>query len=331
MKNPAFLLYVAVAAIPLLFLACTKPASLQSPDAAPGAPAAASANASLLAVTRYLPALNGPNETADFQNLVNQSQAGDVIVIQAGNHYFTGTVHINKSGLTIAGEHNATDPTNFLRKAPAAPGQGVSVIDVDPGIVNTVIDWIYIDGGMLPEPNMRVFGNNTRIYNSHFRNSGNTGLLIHQASNLWIEGVKCYYNYMCGLSQYGSSGNTILNSQMRENGAEGLTIDVYSHNCTVNNVWINKNNMGHRGVGSIGIDASNGARIFNCTIDMTYGHAVRFQNNLNQPDDGCQVYNNQIINNNGCAISMRHPQLVTNFGQWGNTMTGNTGTICTEP
>lgn len=330
MKKPISKALVAVVAIPLLFWSCKK--SMQTMETDEAKDKNASTSNALLATTRYLDARNGPDETGDLQSLINQSQSGDQIIIRAGNHYFTGTAHINKSGLVIAGEHNATDPTNFLRKASAAPGQGVSVIDVDPGIVNTTIDWIYIDGGMLPEPNMRVFGNDTRIYNSHFRNSGNTGLLIHQAHRIWVEGVKSYYNYMCGISQYGSSDNNILNSQVYENGAEGLTIDVYSHNCTVNNLWIYKNNMGHRGVGGIGIDASNGAHIHNCTIDMTYGHAVRFQNNLNQPDDGCQVYDSRITNNQGCAISMRHPQLVTNFGQWGNTMTGNSGgTICTEP
>lgn len=286
----------------------------------------------LLATTRYLSAQNGPDETAAFQGLINQSASGDIIVIRSGNHYFTGTVHVNKSGLTIRGENNGTDPLNYLRKAPAAPGQGVSVIDVDAGVINTVIDWIYIDGGNLPEPNMRVFGNQTKIYNSHFRNSGHSGLLIHNANNLWIEGVKAYYNYIVGISQWASSDNNIKNSQCYENGGEGLTIDGGSHNCFVNNVWFYKNNKSYRGVGAIGIDQANGANIFNCTIDRTYGHAIRFQNNLNQPDDGCQVYNNNITNNSGCAISIRHPALVTNFGQWGNTMTGNSGgTICSEP
>lgn len=286
----------------------------------------------LTATTRYLNAQNGPDETAAFQNLVNQSASGDIIVIRVGNHYFKGTVHVNKAGLTIRGEHSATAPTNYLRKAAPAPDQGVSVIDVDAGILNTVFDWIYIDGGNLPEPNMRVFGNGTKIYNSHFRNSGHSGILIHNAHNIWIEGVKAYYNYVVGISQWASSDNNIKNSQCYENGGEGITIDGGSHNCFVNNVWLYKNNKYNRGVGAIGIDQANGANIFNCTIDRTYGHAVRFQNNLNQPDDGCQVYNNQITNNSGCAISIRRPHLVTNFGQWGNTMTGNSGgTICYEP
>ncbi|WP_130854890.1 right-handed parallel beta-helix repeat-containing protein [Olivibacter jilunii] len=284
------------------------------------------------ATIRYLPAQNGPDETSALQALIDQSVAGDIIIIRAGNHYFSGTVHINKSGLTIRGEHNGSDPTNYMRKAATASGQGVSVLDVDVNIVNTVIDWIYVDGGMLPEPNIRVFGNDTKIYNSHFRNSGHSGILIHNANRIWIEGVKTYYNYVVGISQWGSSDNRIKNCQTYENGGEGITIDGGSHNCFVENVWIYKNNTHKRGVGAIGIDAANGANIFNCTIDQTNGHAVRFQNNLNQPDDGCQVYNNIITNNQGCAISMRHPQLVTNFGQWGNTMTNNTGgSICSEP
>ncbi|MFB2119393.1 right-handed parallel beta-helix repeat-containing protein [Parapedobacter sp. 2B3] len=287
--------------------------------------------AALAGTTRYLPALNGPDETSAFQTLINQSAPGDEIVIMAGNHYFSGTVHINKNGLTIRGEQSGGNPTSCLRKASATPGAGVSVIDVDAGAINNVFDWIYIDGGMLPEPNMRVFGNGTKIYNSHFRNSGHSGILIHQAHGLWIEGVKAYYNYIVGISQWGSSDNYIKNSQVYENGGEGITIDGGSHNCFVENVWVYKNNMYNRGVGGIGIDQANGANIFNCTIDQTYGHAIRFQNNLDQPDDGCQIYDNTITNSQGCAISIRKPYLVTNLGVWGNTMVGNTGTICYEP
>lgn len=284
------------------------------------------------ATTRYLNAQDGPDETDALQALIDESTTGDIIIIRAGNHYFSGTVHINKSGLTIQGENNGTDPTNYMRKAAPASGQGVSVLDVDAGIVNTVIDWIYIDGGMLPEPNIRVYGNDTKIYNSHFRNSGHSGILIHNANNIWIEGVKTYYNYVVGISQWGSSDNHIKNCQTYENGGEGITIDGGSHNCSVENVWIYKNNLSNRGVGAIGIDAANGANIFNCAIDQTNGHAIRFQNNLNQQNDGCQVYNNYITNNQGCAISIRHPELVTNFGQWENTMTNNTGgSICSEP
>lgn len=323
---------LGMALLIIVFASCNKSDMIKD---RPDVIAKTSSSESVLAAeatTRYLPAQNGPDETSALQTLINESASGDIIIIRAGNHYFNGTVHVNKSGLTIRGEHNATDPTNYIRKASTASGQGVSVLDVDAGIVNTVIDWIYVDGGMLPEPNIRVFGNDTKIYNSHFRNSGHSGILIHNANRIWIEGVKAYYNYVVGISQWGSSDNRIKNCQTYENGGEGITIDGGSHNCFVENVWIYKNNIGNRGVGAIGIDGVNGANIFNCTIEQTNGHAVRFQNNLNQPNDGCQVYNNRIINNQGCAISMRHPQLVTNFGQWGNTMTGNTGgSICSEP
>lgn len=322
-----------VALLIIVFASCSKSDMLKNrPDAVANGTSSQELVQAQEATTRYLAAQNGPDETGALQMLINQSVSGDVIIIRAGNHYFSGTVHINKNGLTIQGEHNATDPTNYMRKAAAAPGQGVSVLDVDAGIVNTIIDWIYIDGGMLPEPNIRIFGNDTKIYNSHFRNSGHSGILIHNANRIWIEGVKTYYNYVVGISQWGSSDNRIKNCQTYENGGEGITIDGGSHNCFVENVWIHKNNISNRGVGAIGIDGVNGANIFNCTIDETNGHAVRFQNNLNQPNDGCQVYNNHITNNQGCAISIRHPQLVTNFGQWGNTMTGNTGgSICSEP
>lgn len=317
----------------IVFIACGKSDMIKGhPDIVNNNPGSQELTRTQDAATRYLVAQNGPDETEALQTLINESASGDIIIIRAGNHYFNGTAHINKSGLTIQGENDGTDPTNYMHKAAASSGQGVSVLDVDAGIVNTVINWIYIDGGMLPEPNIRVYGDDTKIYNSHFRNSGHSGILIHNSNRVWIEGVKTYYNYIVGISQWGSSDNRIKNCQTYENGGEGITIDGGSHNCFIENVWIYKNNLSNRGVGAIGIDAANGANIFNCTIDQTNGHAIRFQNNLNQQNDGCQVYNNHITNNQGCAISMRHPELVTNFGQWENTMTNNTGGfICSEP
>jgi len=264
--------------------------------------------------TRYLPS-GSQDQTSLFQSLINQSASGDVIVVQAGSHYLVGTVVVNKSGLTIRGDNG-----NAVRKAGS-----VSCIDLTAGA--TTVDNIYIDGGNRPEPCMRVlFCNGNSILNSTFRNSGHSGLLIHASHLNNIQGCKAYYNYLVGISQYSSSDNTIQWCQMYENGAEGLTIDVGSHNSRVHHNWIHLNNRAHRGVGGIGIDASNGAWIFNNTIDYNGYDGIKFQNNVCCGCDGVRIYDNENISyNEGCAVKIRRTQPVTNLGFWGNRCVGNGG------
>jgi parallel beta-helix repeat protein len=266
------------------------------------------------AATRYLPA-GTQDQTALFQSLINQSVSGDTIVVQAGDHYLAGTAAVNKSGLRIVGENG-----NAVRKTGS-----VSCIDVVAG--GTTIDNIYIDGGNRPEPCMRVMNcNGNQILNSTFRNSGHSGLLIHFSNLNNIQGCKAYYNYIVGISQYGSSDNTIQWCQMYENGAEGLTIDVGSHNGRVHHNWIHKNNLPHRGVGGIGIDASNGAWIYNNTIDFNGFDGIKFQNNVCCGCDGVRIYDNENISyNESAAVRIRRTYPVTNLGFWGNNCVGNPG------
>jgi parallel beta-helix repeat protein len=273
------------------------------------------------AATRYLPA-GAQDQTALFQSLINQSVSGDRIVVQAGNHYLVGTVVVNKTGLTISG-----DSGNAVRKS-----GNVSCIDLTAG--STTINGLYIDGGNRPEPCMRLLNcNGNSILNSTFRNSGHSGLLIHHSNLNNIQGCKAYYNYFVGISQYGSSDNTIQWCQMYENGAEGLTIDVGSHNSRVHHNWIHKNNLPFRGVGGIGIDASNGAWIYNNTIDFNGRDGIKFQNNICCGCDGVRIYDNENISyNQGCAVRIRRTQPVTNLGFWGNRCVGNgvSNGICYE-
>ncbi len=270
------------------------------------------------ATTRYL-AGSGSDQTALFQSLVNQSVSGDTIVVQSGDHYLSGTVNANKNGITIRGDNG-----NVIRKS-----GNVSCIDLNS--TSSTYDNIYIDGGNRPEPDMRVFGSANLIINSTFRNSGHSGLLIDHCNHNVIQGCKAYYNYIVGISQFAHSDGTVRDCQMYENGAEGLTIDVGTHNCQVFNNWIHLNNKAHRGVGGIGIDASNGAQIHNNTIDYNGFDGIKFQNNVCCGCDGVTVYNNQNISyNEGCAVKKRLTYPVTNFGYFGNTAVGNGGgVICT--
>jgi len=169
------------------------------------------------AVTRYLPS-SSSDQTSAFQNLVNQSVSGDVIVVQSGNHYLSGTVNINKSGITVRGDNG-----NVIRKSGS-----VSSIDITGS--NNTIDNLYIDGGNRAEPCARLYGNYNLIKNCTFRNSNHSGLLIHQCHHNTIQGCKAYYNYIVGISQWAHSDGTVRDCQMYENGGEGLTIDGGTHN-----------------------------------------------------------------------------------------------------
>jgi len=262
------------------------------------------------AATRYLPPSTG-NQTAAFQALVDQSANGDLIIVQAGNHYLATTVNVYKP-ITVRGENGSAifKTGNY------------SCIDLNGS--NVIIDNLYIDGANRPECCMRVFGHHNAIYNSTFRNGGN-GLLIHYSYNNIVRGCKAYYNNMVGISQYASSDNQIAYCQMYENGAEGLTIDCGSHNARVHDNWIHHNNTPHRGVGGVGIDDADGAWLYANTIENNGSHGIRFQNNIG-PCDATRVNGNTIRNNENCAVSFRtnlYP--VTNFSFWNNTCTGNPG------
>jgi parallel beta-helix repeat protein len=267
------------------------------------------------AVTRYLPA-GTADQTAAFQALISQSVAGDIIIVRSGNHFLSGTVIINKNNITVRGENG-----NVIRKS-----GNLSCIDLTASYV--VFDNIYIDGGNRPEPCMRVYGNYNNILNSTFRNSGNSGLLIHGCHHNNIQGCKAFYNYMVGISQWAHSDGTVRDSQMYENGAEGLTIDGATHNNRVFNNWIHLNNRPHRGVGGIGIDDSDGAWIYNNTIDQNGFSGITFQNNLCCGSDGSRIYNNPNISyNERCAVMIRTTQPVTNLQFTGNTCVGNPGGV----
>jgi parallel beta-helix repeat protein len=175
---------------------------------------------------------------------------------------------------------------------------------------------------------MRVYGNYNNILNSTFRNSGNSGLLIHGCHHNNIQGCKAFYNFMVGISQWAHSDGTVRDCQMYENGAEGLTIDGATHNNRVFNNWIHLNNRQHRGVGGIGIDDSDGAWIYNNTIDYNGASGITFQNNLCCGSDGSRIFNNANISfNEQCAVMIRTTQPVTNLEFTGNNCVGNPGGV----
>lgn len=257
------------------------------------------------------------DQTAYFRTQVNSLVDGDSLVLASGNHYISGYIDIwfNSGIISASGA--------VVRKVSGSTS-GITIH----GSHNT-INGIEIDGGGSGThgPCM-VFLNGTgnTITNSKFHNSGDdAGLLFDHTSLDTVQGCQCYYNYMVGISQSACTDQQILDGQMYNNGAEGLTIDNGSHNCTVHNCWIHQNNSG-RGVGGIGIDGSNGANISACTIDLNGSNGITFQNNLNAPDDGCNIHDNPNISNNGNAVvGIYKGHLVTHLGYSNNTATGNPG------
>jgi len=233
------------------------------------------------AVTRYL-AIN--SNSADFQNLVNQSVSGDIIIIRTGSHYVTTPISlpIGKNGITIRGEAGA-----IIRKAPNS--FAAAAIEIR-GNSNT-IDLIELDGGNLPEAGIIIYGQYNTVSNSKIHNCGTAaakgaGILIHNTGNPVcaynvVRGCTVYYNYMVGISQNGHSDGTVRDNIIYENGAEGITIDLLSHNNLTENNTVNMNNTADRGVGGIGIDQANGNRILNNTVSNTrYRSGLTFQNNI---------------------------------------------------
>ena len=255
------------------------------------------------------------DQTSYFQSQVNSLVDGDTLTIAPGNHYISAYIDIWFNSGHISGAGGAV-----VRKISGSTS-GLTIH----GSHNT-IDSIEIDGGGSGThgPCMAVLnGTGNHITNSKFHNSGDdTGLLFDHTSLDVVQGCQCYFNYLCGISQSASTDQQILDGQMYSNGAEGLTIDNASHNCTVHNCWVHQNNSG-RGVGGIGIDGSN---ISACTIDSNGNNGITFQNNLNMVDDGCNIHDNPNISNNGnAAVGILKAHLVTHLGYSNNTATGNPG------
>ena len=268
--------------------------------------------------TYYLESGN-EDQSNEFQALIDQMNSGDQLILKSGNHYLSRAVHVRASGLRIVGEEHSA-----IRRL--ISNKGASVV-LEESANKTVIDRLYIDGGNGGDACMIVFSNENSIVNSTFRNAGVSGLLIHESHFNLVEGCKVFYNNMVGISQWKSSDNEIKYCQVYENGAEGITIDGHSHNSHIHHNWIHKNNLPIRGVGGIGIDASNGAQIHDNTIDFNGIAGITFQNNICGGCDGVTIYENQNISfNKGPGIKLRYNnQPISNLGYYSNNMNGNIG------
>ncbi|AMR29320.1 hypothetical protein A0257_20950 [Hymenobacter psoromatis] len=272
-----------------------------------GAAALTLATTAVHATTFYQSA---PSQNSAFQSLVDQANAGDVIILRAGSHYVNVPIRLplGKDGITIRGEQGAV-----VRKAPNSYNAAAFEITGN----NNTIDLIELDGGNLPEAGILIYGQHNTVSNSSVHNCGSAaalgaGILLDGGHTVCafntVIGCKVYYNYMVGVSQYGHSDGVVRDNQLYENGAEGLTVDVNSHNNYVYNNYIHLNNTDNRGVGGIGTDASNGTRFDSNTVDYThFKSGLTFQNNIGGCD-GVIVSNNHCNNNDGYGILERFVQ-----------------------
>jgi parallel beta-helix repeat protein len=297
--------YILVAAFLLPTFGCTK--GLVNSNNSP-TPNKKTATLKAAGTTYYL---NAPSYNSALQALVNAATDNDIIILKSGSHYINVPINlpVNKNNITIRGENGAV-----LRKT--TNSFNASAFEIS-GNYNT-IDLVDLDGGNLPEAGIIIYGQHNTVSNSRIHNCGNAaaaaaGILIHNTGNPvccfnTVIGCSVYYNYMVGISQHGHSDGTIRDNQIYENGAEGLTIDVLSHNNYVYNNWIHMNNTSNRGVGGIGIDYSNGNRIDNNTIDYNkFRSGITFQNNIGGCD-GTTITNNRINYNAQYGIAERWTQ-----------------------
>lgn len=250
---------------------------------------------------------SAPSYNSAFQALIDQASPGDQIVLRAGSHYVTNPITLQgKNGITIIGEDGAV-----IRKASSAGVVGILIWSD----YNT-IHHVDLDGGMLPESGIMIYGGHNNITDCRIHNCGNAGILLHMGAgpacvmNV-IEGCKVYYNAHVGISQSGHCDGRIAWCQIYENGYEGITVDNGSHNNVINKNEIRHNNT-QCAVGGIGIDASNGNDITNNDIHHNYCRSgITFQNNVGGCD-GTIVTGNTIHD---------HPQygILERWTQYPNT------------
>ena len=178
---------------------------------------------------------------------------------------------------------------------------------------------------------LTVTGNNNQILGLAVNGnsqSGGSGLVIHGACN-YIDGVEAYGNAGHGIcldgqsstcqfnqihacyshnnSSIGISQNRVYDSIISDchsdsNGLEGITIDNQSYRCLISNCNLNANCQ-TGGVGGIGIDQGDLARIVNCIIQATGSSlpGIKFQNNLGSMS-GVNIAGCTLVANGGVGI-----------------------------
>lgn len=258
----------------------------------------------------------------NIQAAIDQAAPGEVVQLAAGSYNVSSSLLINKS-ITLRGvSQNGT----VLNKTNAS-NQDIAAIVSNADNVN--INSFTMRGHNVGGPCILLKGDNQSLDSLAVTDCGNdivprSGILLDTSNfdhltNLFVTGHR-----MVGISESQSSGTVIDRVTSNSNGAEGLTVDIGSHNVHVSNSSFINNNTRNAGVGGIGVDASNGTWIMNSTISGTqFLSGITMQNNVGG-EDGAIFRNNVIQNNAGYAILARNCQYpVTHFTSSPNTYGGN--------
>lgn len=253
-----------------------------------------------------------------IQPAVENAAVGETITLNPGVHRITYGININKR-IVLRGPAGGFSNT-FIEKHNST-SQDMAAIVIQEGINGVRLENFTLRGRNVGGPCILMFSNSNvltdvRVFNCGVDNNTQrrSNIIIHGSHLNMFNRVWSNNSTWVGFSQYGSSDNVFISCVADNNGAEGLTVDVGSHN---SHWWygrINGNNNRSRGVGGVGIDGSNGAWIRGARIDGTAGgqSGVTFQNNVG-PDDGSIIRDNTISNSSGYGIRVRncmHP--VTN-------------------
>ncbi|QYA24687.1 hypothetical protein G3I01_03900 [Gramella sp. MT6] len=266
--------------------------------------------------------INAPSDNS-IQAVVDRARKGDTITLSSGTHRVSTTVFFNKP-IIIIGE----DAENTVVEKHNGYSEDIVAFWIDSDSV--VMKNFELDGRGLGGPGIIIKTNNNLFENIYLHNCGNDdvksgGFIFDNAFLNIIRNSRADNNRMVGFSQNDSADNEFHEVSASGNGAEGLTIDIGSHNCIVKDSSFSGNNAKAGGVGGIGIDDSNGALIDNCLIEGTLFEksGITFQNNVG-PDDGCRIWNSTFRNNSLHGVFLRNCNYpVTNLGLQDNVFENN--------
>ena len=255
-------------------------------------------------LTHTLDKIDG-DVSVELQNLINENNS---IHLPAGVYEIHNTIVLNKNNFTLTGESGT-----ILRKT-----ADVHLLEIHGN--NNKIDTIQFDGNSKNYSVVFLNGNNNVINHCKFYNSLSHGLCIDGQLNVTsyneVNGCYMYDNEHIGLAQHKGSNTRITNNLIFNNGWEGLTIDIQSHDTIVDsnklfgNCWRDGG-----GEGAIGIDDSNNNIISNNIIDGPHRDnsllgGITFANNIGNCERNV-IIGNVIKNTRGYPIFIRNKNGIT--------------------
>jgi hypothetical protein len=245
---------------------------------------------------------------------VGNGSADDHAAIQAAIDsglpvYFPAATYAISTGLTAGNNgQSLSGPKGVILKKTAGV-DALTVTGNDNEIRGITIDGNSQSGGS----GLVIKGANNYVdgVESHHHSTGHGICLDGQSTTCAYNRIHACYSHdngQIGISQNHVTDSIISDCYTYHNGYEGITIDNQSYRCLIDNCNVNANCQSG-GVGGIGIDEGDLARITNCIIQATGSSlpGIKFQNNLGSMAgvniSGCVFVANGgpgiVISNNG--------------------------------